>query len=174
MDWIKPIPISLWKLWPTEWVLALLYTAPDYSLLYPNAWPLWTKVVVKVLYAVNRSTEINKDRISVWIVPNWDTPSHNNVLQNQIELEWEKDLVKKEIVLNIWDSIYVRSEIGLSTFHWYGEIHHHSEYEVNTRAKVTELKNKVVLWTATQAEINRLLHLTWWSIQTNTNNCNCP
>lgn len=71
--------------------------------------------------------------------------------------------------LLIWDEDQIRWEStnGTSNIVIFGDIN-------LAWAEIEVLKAKVLAWTATAWDKEKLMLLTWWAYQINTNNCNCP
>lgn len=158
---------------PATNTVSTLYTCVDLSSVYPN---LTMAGIVRVisLYAVNRDPQSETDSVSIWIVPNGDSPSEENVLVNNYPLVKAEELLKSKIILQEWDTIQIRSSKWISTFHAYGEIEYYATEQFNIRWRVVELQQAVANWSANDSEKEELVLLLGWAIQNNSNVCNAP
>lgn len=86
-----------------------------------------------------------------------------------------KELQQYERLVDDWlliwdeDQIWWEAETWVANIVLFGDIN-------SAWAEIEDLKTKVLLWTATAADKEKLMLLTWWAYQinNNTNNCSCP
>ena len=157
----------LWHVRPIWWNRQAGWTQPDIVVQLYSV-PIDASCNEVVIYASNTSQSWQSDYI--WIWTHIQGEAHDDTDYTAIALYQEikgwQTTKFDWIKLADWDSIRVYSNSWLVNFTAYGD-------EI---LAIAWLKAKVIAGTASGADKEKLMLLTWWAyvIQTNTNNCNCP
>lgn len=83
------------------------------------------------------------------------------------ELQQYERLVDDGLLIWDEDQIWWEAEIWTANVVLFGDIN-------SAWAEIEDLKTKVLLWTATAADKEKLMLLTGWAYNYNVNNCSCP
>ena len=138
----------------TQWKLVVNNFSDDMVIVYLVWWP-WRELVWWVLQWVwwsEVTEEERKQRILYW----WNLKRYERFVEDWL-MFWDLDQIWAEWKIGV-SNIEVRWDLDIWAY------------------RKEELKEKVLLWTATAADKQELMLLSWWAyvVQNNTNNCSCP
>jgi len=147
-----------------------IYTSP------PSSWITDVKIIVSnyssdtiKLYAVG-APWWNLVWWKLQWIATWVDVTEEEIKQRAICI---KKLEQYERLIEDWLLIWDEDQIWWESVNWTSNIVMFGDVNL-AWAEIETLKSKVLAWTATVWEKEKLMLLTGWAYQINTNNCNCP